>query len=283
MKNQKIGIIGHGLMGKGIAHVFAVNKYEVFIFGRRVNFKDEIYDYLRHELKQNRISNEEMEQISRNIKCCNLVDDIKEIQNLDVIIETVSEDKNLKKNILSSMNLYLNDKTIVASNTSTISITELGSVINKPERFIGMHFFSPVPLMDMVEIVKGLRTNDLIIEKAVSLITDISKEAFIVTDSPGFVFNRMLVPMINEAATLYFEQYANKPEIIDEIMKKGLNLKFGPLKLADLIGIDVIYHSMKSIYDATLDPKYKPCIHMKNMVDAGFIGKKAKKGFYEYI
>ncbi|MCX7843036.1 MAG: 3-hydroxyacyl-CoA dehydrogenase family protein [Clostridia bacterium] len=282
MKNKTIGIIGNGLMGKGIAQVFANNGHKVLLFGRRAGFGVEVENYLRHEQKQERLSKEEFESIMNNLSFCSIVEDLCSISSLDVVIETVAEDREVKRNIFSSISNYLNDSAIVATNTSSMSVTELGSFVNKPERFLGLHFFSPVPMMDLVEVVKGLRTDDYTVEKALELMEGISKTAFVVVDSPGFVLNRMLVPMINEAVLLYWEYYRGRPEVIDEIMKKGMNLKVGPLKLADLVGIDVIYHSMKSIYDLTLDPKYRPCNGLKQMISAGFTGKKAGKGFYEY-
>lgn len=279
---KNVGVIGHGLMGKGIAQVFALKGYNVFLFGRRDCFNEEYRKYLENEQKKGRIKKSELSYILKNISFHNMNNDIEILSRIDLVIETIIEDKESKLDLLRRIKDFLKEDAIVASNTSTISITKLAVEVKKPENFIGMHFFSPVPLMDVVEVVRGLRTGVETVAYAESIARHIGKEPFIVDDTPGFVFNRMLVPMVNEAASIYFENYEGSPQIVDNILKKGLNLRFGPLELADLTGVDVMYYSMKSIYETTMDPKYKPCLKMKRMVDAGYIGRKAGRGFYNY-
>lgn len=279
---NRVGVIGTGLMGRGIAHAFAVNGFEVDLYGHSDGFRKKILEYIEYEEKKQRITKKQAQNILSNLNFLSIKNDHKELMTRELVIETIKEDKEIKKKLLKLIDENTKEEVIIASNTSTFSITELASVTTKPNRVIGMHFFSPVPQMKLVEIIKAYRTSENVVEKIEKVVNEINKSPRVVNDSPGFVMSRLFVPFINEAVILLSQGFAENAETIDEIMKYGLNLKIGPLRLADLTGIDTIYYSMLSLYENLNDPKYRPATELKMMVDAGYLGRKSGKGFYEY-
>lgn len=282
MGKYKVAVIGSGLMGTGIAHTFAVRDFQVDLYGHSKNFRDKVLRYLHHEEKQKRLTKEEKHRILKNLKFYHMGQDYERLQECDLVIETVKEDKALKKEVLREIDPYMDERTIIGSNTSTFSITELASELKRPENMLGIHFVSPVPMMRMVEIVKGYRTGSDVVERVKEIVLSIDKNPYVVKDNPGFVFNRMLVPFLNESILLLDSGLVEGPEELDRMVMDGFNLKVGPLKLADLVGIDVIYHSMMSLYENFHDPKYRPSPALKRMVDAGYLGRKTGMGFYCY-
>lgn len=201
-------------------------------------------------------------------------------KDCDLVIEAVPEKLHLKKEIFKKLDEMMKEDAILASNTSSLSIAAISSVTKRPEQVVGLHFFSPVPIMKLLEIVKGINTSEEVIELAKQFATQIGKEVIVANDLPGFTVNRVLVPMMNEAAFLVLE--GNDPEEIDRGMMLGANHPVGPLKLADLVGIDVLLFTLESLYEGFNDSKYRSCPILKRMVEAGHLGKKTGKGFYNY-
>ena len=210
-----------------------------------------------------------------------LVNDIDALSDADLYIEAVSEDINIKKDIFKRLNSILPEHAIVATNTSSLSVTELSMCIDSSDRFIGIHFFNPISVMNLVEVVVGLSTSSETLNKAKKIISDMDKTAVVVNDSPGFIVNRMLIPMINEAIGIYAEGIASKQDI-DNAMKLGANHPIGPIALADFIGTDVCLSIMETLHAETGDSKYRAHPLLRKTVRAGFLGRKVKRGFYEY-
>lgn len=279
---KRVAVIGTGMMGSGIAHSFALNNYIVYFFGRSSNYKDKFLCYLENEVKSNRVNDEEKLKILNNIKFLFIKKDYKELKQCELIIETVKEDIALKKEIFKEIEQYVTSEAIVATNTSTYSINELSGGMKDSSKFIGMHFVSPVPVLGIVEVVKGLETSNRVIEKTREIVESINKKAYVVKDYPGFVMTRLFVPYINEAIYTLNDGVIETPKELDDLMKGGFNYKVGPLKLADIIGLDTIYCCILSLYEQFKDSKYRPCPLLKRMVDAGMLGRKSGKGFYTY-
>lgn len=279
---KKIFIVGSGFMGTGIAQNAIQRGLEASIYDisetQLEKSKKSLKKEIEKQVSRGKITAEEAEAALGRIT---YVTDMKACSDADVIIEAVSENKEIKIEIIKQLDQYAREDAVIASNTSSISITTLGSNLKNPGRFVGMHFFSPVPKMPLMEIVKGLQTEEETIRKATEIGEYMGKSCIQAKDEAGFIVNRMLLPMLNEACFLV-ERKVGTIEEIDKGMKKGLNHPMGPLELVDMIGIDVELAVMEVIYEETGDSKYRPAVSLRRMVDAGFLGRKSGAGFYVY-
>jgi len=284
MDNNIISVIGSGTMGNGIAHVFAMSSdiQQVFL----VDLDDKILEKAQSIIKKN-LDRQVKKEIISDSDSNNFYNkiifttDINNASSSDLVIEAVKEDIVIKKNIFNKLSMITSNNTILATNTSSISIGEIATATKNPENVIGMHFMNPVPVMKLVEIIKGDKTNNSIVKRALDYVSSIGKIAVECNDSPGFVSNRILMPMINEAAYTYMEGVATA-DAIDQIMKLGMGHPMGPLKLADLIGIDVCVYIMDVLFEGFKIDKYKVCPLLKEMVNQGKLGIKSGEGFYKY-
>ena len=282
MNVKKIGVIGAGTMGHGIALVAAQSGYDVII--RDINDElvkkglQRVNKFLDKSVEKGKITAKDKETILSKIQGTTKLVDLKE---MDLIIEAIFENIKVKKEIFQELDKLCKKETIFASNTSTIPITDLASATNRPEQFIGMHFMNPVPLMKLVEVIRGLRTSDEVTTLIKKLAEEMGKTPVEVNDGPGFVSNRVLFAMINEAI-FCLQDGTGTAEAIDSVMKLGMNHPMGPLELADLIGLDVSLGILNVLYEGFNDSKYRPCPLLKKMVQAGYLGRKSGKGFYDY-
>jgi 3-hydroxybutyryl-CoA dehydrogenase len=282
MDVKTVGVVGAGTMGNGIAHVFAQNNFQVTL----VDVKQEFLDRATATIKKNlgrmvekqKITQDVMDAALGNITTSLKLEDVMKAQ---VVVEAVIEEAQAKKDIFKVLDSECPPETILASNTSSISITELAAVTGRPEKFIGMHFMNPVPMMQLVEIIRGIATSDETFKAVFDLSAKVGKTPVEVNDYPGFISNRVLMPMINEAVFALMQGVGTK-EAIDTVMKLGMNHPMGPLQLADLIGLDVCLDIMEVLYSGFADSKYRPCPLLRKMVAAGYLGRKTKKGFYDY-
>jgi 3-hydroxybutyryl-CoA dehydrogenase len=279
---ERIGVIGGGTMGNGIAHVFAQFGYSVTL----VEVKQEFIDRALATIKTNleRLARKgiiAINEVATSLGRIATSTELKALVNCELIVEAATEDATLKKKIFAELNAACPSETILASNTSSISITEIAAATKRPEKVIGMHFFNPVPMMTLVEVIRGLDTDEETFNTVMQLSKALGKTPVEVNDYPGFVSNRVLMPMINEAIYCVMEGVASK-EAVDKVMKFGMNHPMGPLALADFIGLDVCLHIMEVLHRQLGDDKYRPCPLLRKMVAAGHCGKKTGQGFYSY-
>ena len=280
--SEIIGIIGAGTMGNGIAQTAAASGFEVIMCDIQQDFVDRGYQNIVKSLdrfvKKETMTEDQKSEILQKIKTTTKIEDL---EDCTLIVEAATENFEIKKQIFQKLDEITSEECILASNTSSISITKIAAVTSRPDKVIGMHFMNPVPLMKLVEVIRGIATSDETYAKVKEMSETMGKTPLDCQDFPGFVANRILLPMINEAIFALYEGVATR-ESIDGIMKLGMNHPMGPLTLADFIGLDVCLAILRVMHDGLGDPKYRPCPLLVKMVDAGWLGRKSGKGFYEY-
>jgi len=281
MNIKKIGVVGSGTMGSGIAQVAAASDFDVMLNDVDQMFLERALKTIDRSLgkmiEKGKIDGDKDQILSR----IRTVTDLNELKEADFVVEAVYEDFEVKKNVLVELDKLLGPEVVLTTNTSSISITRLAALTQRPTSFMGMHFMNPVPLMKLVELIKGIATSEETFEKVKQLAEKLGKVPVEANDFPGFIANRILMPMINEAVYTLMEGVGTV-EAVDTVMKLGMNHPMGPLALADLIGLDVCLYIMEVLYDGFKDSKYRPCPLLKKMVDAGYLGRKSGRGFYDY-
>ena len=279
---KTVAVLGAGTMGNGIAHVFARAGYKVILRDVEQRYlergMDTIAKNLDREIKKGKLAEAEKGTVLGRLVP---VTDMSAVANADFLVEAVPEKLDIKRHVLTEADHLLRDDVIIASNTSSIAMTALAALTKRPERFVGMHFMNPVPVMVLVEVIRALQTSDATFTVTMELAKKLGKTPVAVNDAPGFVSNRVLMPLINEAAYCVLEGVAT-PEAVDTVMKLGMNHPMGPLELADFIGLDVCVDIMQVLHDGLGDPKYRACPLLKKYVAAGYLGRKSNRGFYTY-
>jgi 3-hydroxybutyryl-CoA dehydrogenase len=282
MALERIGIIGAGQMGTGIAHVLALAGYDVMLddlnkeaLGKAL---DRIEKNMQRQAAKGAIDETAIAPALARIRTTQSMDDLKD---RELVIEAATEDEAVKKKIFQELSPRLNDRAMIATNTSSISVTRLAASTDRPERFIGLHFMNPVPLMQLVEVIRGIATDDTTFQSALEIVRRVGKTAAYAEDFPAFIVNRIIMPMINEAVYTLYEGVGNV-DAIDTAMRLGANHPMGPLQLADFIGLDTCLAVMQVLYEGLADSKYRPCPLMVKYVEAGWLGKKTGRGFYDY-
>ncbi|MCM3773035.1 MULTISPECIES: 3-hydroxybutyryl-CoA dehydrogenase [Priestia] len=282
MNIETVMVIGAGQMGAGIAQVFAASGYQVYLYDvdQRNTQKgiEGIDKRLKKQVRKGSLSDKQYEEIMESL---HLANEITAAQKADLIVEAVVEKMEVKQAIFAELDSLAPSHTILATNTSSLPITEIAAVTTRPEKVIGMHFMNPVPVMKLVEIIRGLATTDEVYQAVYETTKKLNKTPVEVHDFPGFVSNRILMPMINEAVFTLYEGVANE-EDIDQVMKLGMNHPMGPLTLADFIGLDTCLFIMETLHKGFGDDKYRPCPLLRKYVKAGWLGRKTGKGFFTY-
>jgi 3-hydroxybutyryl-CoA dehydrogenase len=279
---KTVAVLGAGTMGNGIAHVFARAGYKVILRDVEQRYLDRGVDTiaknLDREIKKGKLAEAEKETVLGRLVP---VTDMSAVANADFLVEAVPEKLEIKRHVLTEADHLLRDDVIIASNTSSIAMTTLAALTKRADRFVGMHFMNPVPVMTLVEVIRALQTSDATFAATMDLAKKLGKTPVAVNDAPGFVSNRVLMPLINEAAYCVMEGVAT-PEAVDTVMKLGMNHPMGPLELADFIGLDVCVDIMHVLHEGLGDPKYRACPLLKKYVAAGWLGRKSARGFYGY-
>ena len=282
MQIKRVGVVGAGTMGNGIAHVFARNGYPVTLYDVEQRFLDRALDTIAKNLaRETAKAKITAEQEAAALKNITPALDRSRLGDCDFIVEAATEKFEIKAEIFRDLDRIARPDIVLASNTSSISITKLGALTKRPEQVIGMHFFNPVPVMKLVEVIRGLATSQATFDAVRDLAIALDKTPVEVNDAPGFVSNRVLMPLLNEAMYAVMEGVATAPAV-DEVFKLGMAHPMGPLTLADFIGLDVCLDIMRVLYAGLGDPKYRPCPLLIKMVDAGWLGKKSGRGFHQY-
>ena len=279
---EKLGIIGAGQMGNGIAHVAAIAGYDVLLLDVDQERLDAALEMIEKNLAR-QVRRDQLSAVDKEEALARIATtlDYADFADCDITIESAAEDEAAKRDILKTLVPHLKEDALVASNTSSISITRLATSTDRPERFIGMHFMNPVPMMELVELIRGLATNDETFEAVRALAKKLGKTVAVSEDFPAFIVNRILMPMINEAVYTLYEGVGNVAAI-DRAMKLGANHPMGPLELADFIGLDTCLSIMQVLYEGLADSKYRPCPLLVKYVEAGWLGRKSGRGFYDY-
>jgi len=282
MQIRKVGVIGAGQMGNGIAHVCALAGYDVLLNDmtreRIEGALATINGNLARQVKSGKITEEERSKALKRIGPAERFDDL---EDCDLVIESAIEDEQVKRKIFAELSKVVKPEGLLGTNTSSISVTRLASSTNRPEKFMGVHFMNPVPVMPLVELIRGIATDDKTFTTMKEFVATLDKTIAIAEDFPAFIVNRILLPMINEAIYTLYEGVGNV-EAIDTAMKLGARHPMGPLELADFIGLDTCLYIMQVLYEGLADSKYRPCPLLVKYVEAGWLGRKANRGFYDY-